>query len=128
MARFTQSRWLRRFVLRKMSCASWPFVALAAALSIFTMYVGITGLVMFAVLPGNERLYAVLGLCSVCGSITLRIAHAIVLAWKIPLAAHPGHWRFSASSRYGLALLRSLLSEFLGGLVACRGVVVRAFR
>ena len=46
------------------------FAALAAALSIFTLYVGITGLVLFAVLPGNERLYAVLGLCAVCGAIT----------------------------------------------------------
>jgi hypothetical protein len=45
------------------------FVALAAALSVFTLYVGITGLVIFAVLPGNERLYAVLGLCAVCGAI-----------------------------------------------------------
>ena len=57
--RATQSIW------RKLA-----FVALAAALSIFTLYVGITGLVLFAVLPGNERLYAVLGLCSVCGAIT----------------------------------------------------------
>lgn len=46
------------------------FIALAAALSVFTMYVGITGLVIFAVLPGNERLYAVLGLCAVTGAIT----------------------------------------------------------
>jgi hypothetical protein len=46
------------------------FVALAAALSILTMYIGITGLVFFEVLPGNERLYAVLALCSVCGAIT----------------------------------------------------------
>jgi len=46
------------------------FVALAAVLSIFTMYIGITGLVVFAVLPGNERLYAVLALCSLCGAIT----------------------------------------------------------
>lgn len=46
------------------------FVVFAAALSIFTMYVGITGLVLFAVLPGNERLYAVLGLCAVTGAIT----------------------------------------------------------
>ena len=55
------------------SRAAWrklAFVALAAALSIFTMYVGIAGLVIFAVLPGNERLYAVLGLCSVTGTIT----------------------------------------------------------
>jgi hypothetical protein len=46
------------------------FIALAAAFSVFAMYIGIAGLVMFAVLPGNERLYAVLGLCSVSGAIT----------------------------------------------------------
>ena len=46
------------------------FVALASALSVFTMYIGIMGLVLFAVLPGNERLYAVLGLCSLTGAIT----------------------------------------------------------
>ena len=46
------------------------FVALAAAFSVFTMYVGIAGLVIFAALPGNERLYAVLALCSVTGAIT----------------------------------------------------------
>jgi hypothetical protein len=46
------------------------FIALAAGFSVFTMYIGITGLVFFAVLPGNERLYAVLGLCSVSGAIT----------------------------------------------------------
>jgi hypothetical protein len=52
-------------LLRK-SC----FVALAAAFSVFTMYIGITGLVLFAAMPGNERLYAVLGLCSLSGAIT----------------------------------------------------------
>jgi hypothetical protein len=46
------------------------FIALAAALSVFTMYIGILGLVLFAALPGNERLYAVLGLCSLTGAIT----------------------------------------------------------
>ena len=46
------------------------FIALAAALSVFTMYVGIIGLVLFAVAPGNERLYLVLGLCSLSGGIT----------------------------------------------------------
>jgi hypothetical protein len=55
----------RQSLLRK-SC----FVALAAALSVFTMYVGIMGLVLFAAVPGNERLYAVLGLCSLSGAIT----------------------------------------------------------
>ncbi len=48
----------------------FAFIAIAAALSIFTMYVGIVGLVLFAVVPGNERLYLVLGLCSVTGAIT----------------------------------------------------------
>jgi hypothetical protein len=46
------------------------FIAIAAALSVFTMYVGIIGLVLLAVVPGNERLYLVLGLCSVTGAIT----------------------------------------------------------
>jgi hypothetical protein len=35
-----------------------------------TLYVGIIGLVLFAVLPGNERLYVVLGVCSLSGAIT----------------------------------------------------------
>ncbi len=46
------------------------FIALAAAFSVFTMYVGIAGLVLFAAVPGNERLYMVLGLCSLTGAIT----------------------------------------------------------
>jgi hypothetical protein len=52
-------------ILRKLA-----FIASAAALSVFTMYVGIMGLVLFAVVPGNERLYLVLGLCSLTGAIT----------------------------------------------------------
>jgi hypothetical protein len=52
-------------ILRKLA-----FIAIAAALSVFTMYVGIIGLVLFAVVPGNERLYLVLGLCSLTGAIT----------------------------------------------------------
>jgi hypothetical protein len=48
----------------------FAFVAVATALSVFTMYVGIIGLVLFAVVPGNERLYMVLGLCSLSGAIT----------------------------------------------------------
>jgi hypothetical protein len=46
------------------------FIAIAASLSVFTMYVGIAGLVLFAVVPGNERLYLVLDLCSLTGAIT----------------------------------------------------------
>jgi hypothetical protein len=46
------------------------FVAIAAVLSVLTLYVGIIGLVLLAVLPGNERLYVVLGVCSLTGAIT----------------------------------------------------------
>ena len=46
------------------------FLAIAVALSILTLYVGIIGLVLFAMLPGNERLYLVLGLCALSGAIT----------------------------------------------------------
>jgi hypothetical protein len=55
------------------------FVAIAAALSVLTLYVGIIGLVLFAVLPGNERLYVVLGVCSLSGAITY--ASLIRLFW-----------------------------------------------
>jgi|SRR5450631_749291 len=46
------------------------FIAIAAVLSVLTLYVGIICLVLFAVLPGNERLYVVLGVCSLSGAIT----------------------------------------------------------
>jgi hypothetical protein len=46
------------------------FIVIAGVLSIFTLYVGIIGLVLFAVLPGTERLYVDLGLCSLTGGIT----------------------------------------------------------
>lgn len=55
------------------------FIALAAVLSIITLYVGIIGLVLFAVLPATERLYFVLGLCAVSGAITY--ASLIRLFW-----------------------------------------------
>jgi hypothetical protein len=55
----------RQSMLRKLA-----FIAGTAALSVFTMYVGIIGLVLFAVVPGNERLYLALGLCSLTGAIT----------------------------------------------------------
>jgi hypothetical protein len=48
----------------------FAFIAIAVVLSILTLYVGIIGLVLFAVLPGNERLYVVLGVCSLSGAIT----------------------------------------------------------
>jgi hypothetical protein len=46
------------------------FIAIAAALSVVTLYVGIIGLASFAALPGNQRLYVVLGVCSLSGGIT----------------------------------------------------------
>lgn len=52
-------------ILRKLA-----FIGIAAALGALTMYVGIIGLVLFAVVPGNERLYVVLGVCSLSGAIT----------------------------------------------------------
>jgi hypothetical protein len=51
-------------ILRKLA-----FIVFAAVLSVFTMYIGIIGLVLFAAVPGNERLYMVLGLCSLTGAI-----------------------------------------------------------
>jgi hypothetical protein len=56
------------------------FIAIAAVLSVLTLYVGIIGLVLFAVLPGNERLYVVLGVCSLSGAITY--GSLIRLFWK----------------------------------------------
>jgi hypothetical protein len=46
------------------------FIALAAALSVLTLYVGVGGLLLFAVLPASQRLYMVLALCAVSGAIT----------------------------------------------------------
>src|SRR5271168_728660 len=46
------------------------FVLAAAALSALTLYVGILGLALFAILPANARLYMALGTCSAAGAIT----------------------------------------------------------
>jgi hypothetical protein len=46
------------------------FVAIAAVLSVLTLYVGILSLVLLAMLPDNARLPAVLLICSVSGGIT----------------------------------------------------------
>ena len=46
------------------------FIAIAALLSILTLYIGILSLQLFAILPATERLYLVLGICSVAGAIT----------------------------------------------------------
>jgi hypothetical protein len=46
------------------------FVALAAVLSVLTMYIGILSLALFAILPANARLYMALGVCSAAGGMT----------------------------------------------------------
>lgn len=46
------------------------FLAIATALSILTLYVGIIGLGLFAMLPANERLYVVLALCALSGAVS----------------------------------------------------------
>jgi hypothetical protein len=63
------------------------FIALAAAFSVFALYVGILALELFAVLPSNERLYLALGLCAASGAITY--GGLIRLFWmpKIPSRA-----------------------------------------
>jgi hypothetical protein len=46
------------------------FIAITAFLSVLTLYIGILSLQLFAVLPAAERLYLVLGTCSLTGAIT----------------------------------------------------------
>ena len=46
------------------------FVALAAGLSIMSLYVGIIALVALSILPDSQRLPAVLVIASMCGAIT----------------------------------------------------------
>lgn len=60
------------------------FIGLAAGFSVFTLYLGIFGLVLFAVLPGAERLYAVLGLCALSGAITYGALTRLFWLGKFP--------------------------------------------
>lgn len=46
------------------------FIAIAAVMSVLTLYVGILSLQLLAILPANERLYLVLGICAMSGAIT----------------------------------------------------------
>jgi hypothetical protein len=83
----------------------WLFVAIATALSVFTLYVGISGLVLFAVLPGNERLYMVLGLCALAGAMTYGTLIRLF-------------WMQKFSSRFILAIaVGCLLTEFVAFFV-----------
>jgi hypothetical protein len=61
------------------------FVAIAVALSVLTLYVGIISLVLFSVLAGTERLYVVLGVCSLSGAITY--GSAVRLFWMRNLSS-----------------------------------------
>jgi hypothetical protein len=61
------------------------FVAIAVALSVLTLYVGIISLVLLSVLPGAERLYVVLGVCSLSGAITY--GSAVRLFWMRNLSS-----------------------------------------
>ncbi|HEX3912333.1 MAG TPA: hypothetical protein VHW71_02395 [Steroidobacteraceae bacterium] len=90
------------------------FIAIAGGLSIFTLYVGIIGLVLFAMLPGTERLYLDLGLCALSGAITygslVRIFWVRSLGSRQVLAMAIGC--MIASS---LAFLSRSYLSFLGG-------------
>lgn len=92
----------------------FTFVAIAAVLSVLTLYVGIIGLVLFAVLPGNERLYVVLGVCSLSGAITY--GSLIRLFWmrnfspRLILAGS-----ITCVLATSLAFFARTYSDFLGG-------------
>jgi hypothetical protein len=90
------------------------FVGLAAALSVFTMYIGIIGLLLFAVIPGNERLYMVLGLCSLSGAITY--GSLIRMFWiRIFSPRHILGVAFLCLLATSLAFFVRAYSEALGG-------------
>ena len=61
------------------------FIAIAAALNVLTLYIGILGSQLFAVLPAEERLYVLLGLCSASGAITY--GSSIRLFWVQELSS-----------------------------------------
>jgi hypothetical protein len=90
------------------------FVAIAAALSVLTLYIGIIGLVLFAVLPGNERLYVVLSVCSLSGAITygslIRMFWIRILSSRIILAM-----AVLCVLATSLAFFARAYWEFLGG-------------
>ena len=61
------------------------FIGIAIGLSVLTLYIGIISLVLFAVLPGTERLYVVLGVCALSGGITY--GSVIRLCWMRNLSS-----------------------------------------
>jgi hypothetical protein len=96
-------------ILRK-----FAFIAIAVILSIVTLYVGIIGLVLFAVLPGNERLYVVLGVCSLSGAITygslIRMFWVRNLSSRLILAM-----AILCALATSLAFFARTYADFLGG-------------
>jgi hypothetical protein len=90
------------------------FIAIAAVLSVLTLYVGIIGLVLFAVLPGNERLYVVLGVCSLSGAITygslVRLFWMRILSSRLILAVSA-----LCALATSLAFFARTHFDFLGG-------------
>jgi len=90
------------------------FIAISIGLSVVTLYVGIIGLVLFAVLPGTERLYTVLGVCALSGAITY--GSVIRLCWMRKLSSR----RILAMSMLcvlatSLAFFARIHAEWLGG-------------
>ena len=81
------------------------FIALAAALSILTLYVGMVTLQLFAGLPSTERLCMVLAICAASGAITYG---SLVRVFWIP----------KFSSRFILAICAVCASAALFALVA----------
>jgi len=75
---------------------------------------GIIGLVLFAVLPGNERLYVVLGVCSLSGAITygslIRLFWMRTLSSRLILAVST-----LCALATSLAFLARTYFDFLGG-------------
>ena len=89
------------------------FLAIAAALSILTLYVGIIGMALFATLPANARLYVVLGLCALSGAITY--GSLIRMFWIRALFARSIlAIAVLCLLATGLAFLARAYSEFLG--------------
>jgi hypothetical protein len=90
------------------------FVAIAVALSVLTLYVGIISLVLFSILPGTERLYVVLGVCSLSGAIiygsTVRLFWVRNLSSRLILAMS-----FLCVLATSLAFLARTHAELLGG-------------
>jgi hypothetical protein len=119
IANFAVNGAMHAFALALTLCAPqnpWrklAFIAIAAALSVLTLYVGIISLVLFAALPGSERLYAVLGVCSLWGAIGY--GSLIRLFWMRGFSSR------LILAMAALCVLATSLAFFLKGYVATLG-------